>query len=122
MRGNDWDAMDDPVLPGYPWPRRITPYGHPFGQAMAAFLCEVRIQARMTQAGLAGALDTTQPAIAKLESARHLPSVGMLVRIAEATCTPMAIVATLRSPAGLTDRVELWPPPASLGFGSWPLT
>jgi DNA-binding XRE family transcriptional regulator len=122
MDSNDWDFMDNPVLPGYPWPRSLTPRGHPFGRQMAEFLCEVRIQAGMTQADLAGALDTTQPAIAKLESARHLPSVGMLVRIAEATRTPMAIVAALRNPARVTDRVELWPPPGSLGNGTWPLT
>lgn len=122
MSISDWDFVDDPVLPGYPWPRRLTPRGHPFGRQMAEFLCEVRIQSGMTQAGLAGALDTTQPAIAKLESARHLPSVGMLVRIAEATCTPMAIVATLHNPALVTDRVELWPPPGALRYRTWPLT
>ena len=88
---------------------------------MAEFLVEVRSQAGMTQAELAGALDTTQPAIAKLETARHLPSIGMLVRIAEATQVPMILQAEFRRKAYFPDTVPLWPPPERMVRGLWPL-
>ena len=121
MAGAWSDGEDTQSLGGWPWPRRITPLGHPFGLAMAEFLCEIRIQARMTQADLAAAIDTTQPAIAKLETARHLPSIGMLVRIAEATRTPVALVAKFRNPDVASDQVALWPPPHFVKNGVWPM-
>lgn len=104
-----------------PWPRSLTPRAHPFGRLMAEFLVEVRSQALMSQADLAAALDTTQPAIAKLETARHLPSIGMLVRIAEVTRIPMELRADLPGRASLTDAVPLWPPPESTGLLTWPM-
>ena len=114
---NDDMSMHIPL----PWPRSLTPRAHPFGRCIAEFLVEVRVQAGMTQSELAGAIDTTQPAIAKLETARHLPSLGMLVRIAEVTKIPIALKADFPRPPRFPDVVPLWPPPDTQARGRWPL-
>ena len=117
---DEWDNSPGRPIP-LPWPRSLTPRRHPFGQLMAEFLVEVRVQGGMTQSELAAALDTTQPAIAKLETARHLPSIGMLVRIAEVTRIPMVLQADFRHPAFYPDTLPLWPPPERAVFRRWPL-
>lgn len=50
-------------------------------------LIEARALAGLTQAQLADLMDTTQSAIARLESGRQLPSLKTLFRFAEATGT-----------------------------------
>lgn len=97
-----------------PWPRGPITRGHPFGKLLGEFLNEVRTQSGMSQTELAAALETTQPAISKLERARHMPSLGMLIRIAEVTRTPMVIKARLRYPGMFSDTLELWPLPQSI--------
>ena len=92
-----------------PWPRSAMPRNHPFGQQMGEFLCELRNQRGLTQSDLAGLLDTTQGAVSKLECGRHLPSIGMLIRIAEATDTRLVLQAALPHAAVLRDHVDLWP-------------
>lgn len=102
---SSWDT------PGLPWPRGALPRGHLFGKELSAFINEIRTQAGMTQTELAAALDTTQPAVWKLEQARHMPSLGMLIRIAEATRTPMTLTAKLRYKGLYPGTLQLWPLP-----------
>ena len=52
--------------------------------ALVFELVEARHRAGLTQAQLAERMGTTQSAIARLENARHMPSLGMAARYAEA--------------------------------------
>jgi DNA-binding XRE family transcriptional regulator len=47
-------------------------------------LVEARHQAGLTEAELAARMGTTQSAIARLENARHMPSLAMAARYAQA--------------------------------------
>ncbi len=58
---------------------------------IAAALIEARAKAGMTQVQLAKKLKTTQPAIARLESGKQLPSAATLFKIAEATGSRLQI-------------------------------
>jgi len=55
--------------------------------ALARELIAARVRARLTQAELAQRMQTTQSAIARLESGAQLPSVKTILRFAEATGT-----------------------------------
>ena len=59
---------------------------HRRGPIIALFreLVEARHQAGLTQAQLAAGMGTTQSAIARLENARHMPSLAMAARYAAA--------------------------------------
>lgn len=105
--------MAAPEIPSYalPWPRGPMMPRHPFARAMGELICDMRLGAALTQAALAAALETTQPAISKLEAGRHAPSLGMLIRIAEATQTPLRVNASFRGKAFFRDSVDLWPLP-----------
>jgi transcriptional regulator with XRE-family HTH domain len=53
--------------------------------SLARELIAARVRAGLTQAELAERMDTTQSAIARLESGERLPSVKTLLRFAKAT-------------------------------------
>jgi transcriptional regulator with XRE-family HTH domain len=55
----------------------------------------------LSRSRLAARSRTSQPAIARLESGRHVPSVNTLLKIASA-CGMHLVV-------GLADRSEMWP-------------
>jgi ribosome-binding protein aMBF1 (putative translation factor) len=59
--------------------------------ALAAALVEARVHAGLTQAQLAARMNTSQTAIARLESVRGNPSLKTLRRFAEATGTQLKI-------------------------------
>lgn len=59
--------------------------------ALAGALIEARAKAGLSQKELARRMKTTQPAIARMESGRQLPSSATLLRIAEATGTKLRI-------------------------------
>ena len=61
------------------------------GFEIARLLVEVRAQAGLTQVELAERLQTTQSALARLESGRIRPSINMLEKIARATGTRLRI-------------------------------
>ena len=58
---------------------------------IAAALIEARAKAGLTQVQLAKRISSTQPAVARLESGRQLPSAATLFKIAEATGTKLQI-------------------------------
>jgi ribosome-binding protein aMBF1 (putative translation factor) len=59
--------------------------------AIAGALIEARAKAGISQKELARRMKTTQPAIARMESGRQLPSSATLLRLAEATGTKLRI-------------------------------
>jgi ribosome-binding protein aMBF1 (putative translation factor) len=59
--------------------------------ALAGALIEARIKSGLSQKELARRMKTTQPAIARMESGRQLPSSATLLRFAEATGTKLRI-------------------------------
>jgi len=59
--------------------------------ALAGALIEARARAGLSQKELARRMRTTQPAIARMESGRQLPSSATLLRLAEATGTKLRI-------------------------------
>src|SRR5271169_3428508 len=59
--------------------------------AMASALIKARADAEMTQEQVAKAMGTTQPAVARLEGAKTLPSTRTLQRFAKATHTRLRI-------------------------------
>jgi DNA-binding XRE family transcriptional regulator len=54
-------------------------------------MMQARMRARLTQAELARRMGTTQPAIARFEAGRCLPSLRMLERLAEATVCRLVV-------------------------------
>jgi DNA-binding XRE family transcriptional regulator len=58
---------------------------------LARELIAARVYAGLTQQQLAQAMDTTQSAIARLESGRRMPGVKTLERLAEATGTRLVV-------------------------------
>jgi DNA-binding XRE family transcriptional regulator len=54
-------------------------------------LMKARVRTRLTQAELARRMGTTQPAIARFEAGRCLPSLKMLERLAEATLCRLVV-------------------------------
>ena len=66
---------------------------HRFGSEfeLSRSLVEARTNARLTQAELAARMNTTQSAVARLESGRVRPSTRTLERIAQATGTRLRI-------------------------------
>lgn len=58
---------------------------------LARVLIETRTSAGLTQEELANRMETTQSAIARMESGRQLPSAGTLKRFAIATGTHLKI-------------------------------
>jgi transcriptional regulator with XRE-family HTH domain len=67
--------------------------------ALASALIEARAQAGLTQEELAARMDTSQSAIARLESGRTIPSGRTLKRIAKATGTRLRISFEPAKPA-----------------------
>jgi ribosome-binding protein aMBF1 (putative translation factor) len=59
--------------------------------ALAGALIEARAKAGLSQRELAERMHTTQPAIARMESGRQLPSAASLLKFAEATGTKLRI-------------------------------
>jgi DNA-binding XRE family transcriptional regulator len=59
--------------------------------ALASALIKARADAEMTQEQVARAMGTTQPAVARLEGAKTLPSTRTLQRFAKATHTRLRI-------------------------------
>jgi ribosome-binding protein aMBF1 (putative translation factor) len=59
--------------------------------ALAGALIDARAKAGLSQRELARRMKTTQPAIARMESGRQLPSAATLLRLAEATGTKLRI-------------------------------
>lgn len=53
--------------------------------AVARALVRARVRASLTQAQLAARMGTTQSAVARMESGRHMPSMKTIRRYAEAT-------------------------------------
>jgi DNA-binding XRE family transcriptional regulator len=53
--------------------------------AVARALVRARVRANLTQAQLAARMGTTQSAVARMESGRHMPSMKTIRRYAEAT-------------------------------------
>jgi transcriptional regulator with XRE-family HTH domain len=59
----------------------------------------------MTQRQLADAIGSTTPAVSRLESGGHLPSLTTLLRVAEALAvTPCRLLTEPRKPKGRTRR------------------
>lgn len=58
---------------------------------IAAALIEARATAGLTQTQLAKKIKSTQPAVARLESGKQLPSATTLIKIAKATGTKLQI-------------------------------
>ncbi len=58
---------------------------------MASALIAARKRARLTQQQLAERMATTQTAVARMESGRHVPSMKSILRYAEATGSKLAI-------------------------------
>lgn len=58
---------------------------------MASALIAARKRANLTQAQVAERMATTQTAIARMESGRHVPSMKSILRYAEATGSKLAI-------------------------------
>lgn len=58
---------------------------------IAAALIEARAGAGLTQTQLAKKIKSTQPAVARLESGKQLPSATTLLKIAKATGTKLQI-------------------------------
>lgn len=63
-------------------------------RAIALRLVEYRSERGLTQTALGRALAMPQPAVARLESGDHAPSVEMLVRIAEALGIQLLVAVT----------------------------
>jgi ribosome-binding protein aMBF1 (putative translation factor) len=59
--------------------------------ALAGALIEARMKAGLSQRQLARRMKTTQPAIARMESGRQMPSSSTLLRLAAATRTKLRI-------------------------------
>ena len=59
--------------------------------ALASALIKARADAEMTQEQVAKAMGTTQPAVARLEGAKSMPSTRTLERFAKATRTRLRI-------------------------------
>jgi transcriptional regulator with XRE-family HTH domain len=59
--------------------------------ALASALIKARADAEMTQQQVAKAMGTTQPAVARLEGAKSMPSTRTLERFAKATHTRLRI-------------------------------
>jgi transcriptional regulator with XRE-family HTH domain len=59
--------------------------------ALARALIQARQQSGLTQAELAERMETTQSAVARWESGKHLPSCQTLQRLARATNTALRI-------------------------------
>jgi ribosome-binding protein aMBF1 (putative translation factor) len=59
--------------------------------ALASALIKARADAEMTQEQVAKAMGTTQPAVARLEGAKSMPSTRTLERFAKATHTRLRI-------------------------------
>ena len=59
--------------------------------ALAGALIEARAKAGLSQRQLAARMKTTQPAIARMESGRQLPSSASLLKLAKATGTKLRI-------------------------------
>lgn len=59
--------------------------------ALAAALIDARGRARLSQADVAKKMETSQPAIARLEGGRGNPSIGTLRRFASVTGTRLKI-------------------------------
>ena len=59
--------------------------------AIASALIEARAKAGLNQRELAERMHTTQPAIARMESGRQLPSAASLLKFAKATGTKLRI-------------------------------
>src|SRR3989344_847324 len=53
-------------------------------KAIGHYIAELRERARMTQGDLAGALKTTQSAVARIEAGKQNVSAGMLLKISRA--------------------------------------
>jgi len=58
---------------------------------LARELIKARVAAGLSQAELARKMSTTQSAVARLESGRHLPSLSTLKKLAEATGAKLSI-------------------------------
>ena len=58
---------------------------------MASALIAARRRAKLTQQQVAQRMATTQTAVARMESGRHVPSMKSLLRYAEATGSKVAI-------------------------------
>ena len=64
--------------------------------AIASALIDARSRAQLSQQDVAGRMNTTQSAIARMESGRHAPSISSLARYAAAV--------------GQSIRIEIHPP------------
>jgi transcriptional regulator with XRE-family HTH domain len=72
---------------------------------IGAIVRRERRAAGLTQARLAEAVGTTQPAISKIESGRTLPGLDLLERVARATGRPITI--TIGAPTRRPSHDEL---------------
>lgn len=59
--------------------------------ALAGAMIEARAKSGLSQAQLAKKMKTTQPAIARMEGGRQLPSAATLLKLAKATGTKLKI-------------------------------
>ena len=67
--------------------------------ALASALIAARSRAGLTQAELAKRMETSQSAIARMESGRNIPSGSTLLRLAKATGTRLRITFEPAKPA-----------------------